>query len=322
MNILNREYNIIDTREKITIADSFVARSNKIGSRNGEAKLYIGNESQELREFFGKKGFEIECFMLKKDLIKYMIDIKDEYSFPEQNYADKSNMQKLWEERNSKIETLPDTIKFNLKEQTQIEPPRIYVKSESLAFKLIRELSLPNMTYISIIKLIDENSKTLFYLRLFVEYFGEVKNITVVENEEKRVNAQNIEPKEKLNIIKARVGQGKYRKALLEECPFCPITMVSDDRLLIASHIKPWVVSNEIEKIDPKNGFMLTPTYDYLFDRGFITFSDDKKLLVSPWLSKVTCNRLNLIHNKKYEILPIDGREKYLKYHRENIFKI
>lgn len=42
---------------------------------------------------------------------------------------------------------------------------------------------------------------------------------------------------------------------------------VSDDRLLIASHIKPWAASDEKEKIDPKNGFMFTPTFDFLFDR-------------------------------------------------------
>lgn len=49
----------------------------------------------------------------------------------------------------------------------------------------------------------------------------------------------------------ARNGHGKYREALLEECPFCPITMLNDEHLLIASHIKPWAASNDKEKIDP-----------------------------------------------------------------------
>ena len=97
--------------------------------------------------------------------------------------------------------------------------------------------------------------------------------------------------------------------------------MVSDDRLLIASHIKPWVMSNTAEKTDPKNGFMLTPTIDFLFDRGFITFTNDKKMLISPWLSKITCSKLQIIPEKKYDMLPIQGRERYLNYHREHIFK-
>lgn len=54
-------------------------------------------------------------------------------------------------------------------------------------------------------------------------------------------------------ISKAREGQGKYRELLLEQCHFCPITMISDERLLIASHIKPWAASSDDEKIDPYN---------------------------------------------------------------------
>jgi predicted restriction endonuclease len=97
--------------------------------------------------------------------------------------------------------------------------------------------------------------------------------------------------------------------------------MVSDDRLLIASHIKPWVDSDRSEKTDPKNGFMFTPTIDFLFDRGFITFTNDKKMLISPWLSKMTCSKLQITPEKKYDMLPIQGRERYLNYHREHIFK-
>jgi hypothetical protein len=50
--------------------------------------------------------------------------------------------------------------------------------------------------------------------------------------------------KEKFTQSHARIGQGKYREKLLKQCPICPITLVSDDRLLIASHIKPWAKSN------------------------------------------------------------------------------
>lgn len=94
-----------------------------------------------------------------------------------------------------------------------------------------------------------------------------------------------------------------------------------NDRLLVASHIKPWVDSDDREKTDPKNGFMFTPTFDLLFDRGFITFTDDKKMIISPWLSKMTLSRLNIAPNKQYLMLPTKGREHYLDYHRTEIFK-
>jgi predicted restriction endonuclease len=66
---------------------------------------------------------------------------------------------------------------------------------------------------------------------------------------------------------------------------------------------------------------MLTPTYDLLFDRGFITFTDDKKIIISPWLSKMTCSKLNIAPDKQYTMLPTEGRESYLEYHRKEIFK-
>ncbi|WGE61666.1 hypothetical protein [Actinobacillus equuli] len=72
----------VDTKEKITIADSFVVRANKIGSGNGEAKLYVGNENAATRKFFGKKGFINNCFLLKQDLLKYLDETKEEYLSP------------------------------------------------------------------------------------------------------------------------------------------------------------------------------------------------------------------------------------------------
>ena len=104
-------------------------------------------------------------------------------------------------------------------------------------------------------------------------------------------------------LTKARVGQGKYREQLLLQCPFRPITMVSDDRLLIASHIKPWAKSNESEKTDPFNGFMFTPTFDYLFDRGFLSFTDDKRSILSPfWHPSAPTNPIDTSIQKKTNI--------------------
>lgn len=57
ITIDNQIFDVLDVKEKITIADSFVVNSNKIGRGNGEAKLYVGNDSEELRWFFGKRPF-------------------------------------------------------------------------------------------------------------------------------------------------------------------------------------------------------------------------------------------------------------------------
>jgi putative restriction endonuclease len=323
MNIIldNHSYKVTDTKEKITIADSFVVRQNKIGGGNGEAKLYIGQEGDETRNFFGKNGFAIPCFLVKTDLLKYLEETKVEYLKPEQPYINKDILPNLWNERKAKIEALPEKIEFVVEEQTQIAGPRIYVNSKDIAYKIIRELSLPNITYISVIKLIDDKGKLNYYFRLFADYFGEVQHPFIVEQEQEQIAESIIDQTEKVQLTRARVGQGEYRMKLLAECPFCPITLVSDDRLLIASHIKPWVSSNDFEKTDPKNGFMLTPTFDRLFDRGFLSFTEDKKTILSPFLSNMTYSKLGISDNKIISHLPIAGREEYLEYHRTEILK-
>jgi hypothetical protein len=72
IRINDQTYTILDTKEKITVADSFVKRANKIMTGSGEAKLYLGNDNQEIRDFFGEKGFNIRCLLLKKDLQQYL----------------------------------------------------------------------------------------------------------------------------------------------------------------------------------------------------------------------------------------------------------
>jgi len=317
IEILNKIYEVIDTKEKITIADSFVVRQNKIREGNGEAKLYVGQENQNTLDFFGERGFSIQCFLLKKDLLAYLDETKIEYLQPEQNYICKKDLPSFWKERKSEIESLPEIIEFTIYDQNQITPPRVYVKSDDLAYKIIRKLSLPEISYITVVKLKNENQTTQYYFKLFADYFGEVKHPYVVKKEE----AYALSIAKDIPIYKARKGQGKYRESLLNLCPFCPITMVSDERILIASHIKPWSKSSDFEKKDPLNGFMFTPTFDYLFDRGFLSFTNDKKTKLSPFLSKRTYAKIGVSDNKIITTLPIEGRETYLEYHRDKVFQ-
>jgi hypothetical protein len=320
IELLNRNFEVLETKEKITIADSFVVRQNKIGSGNGEAKLYIGNDNYETRNFFGASGFVNQCFLLKRDLLRYLEETKSEYISPEQPYLNKEGLPMLWRERKTKIEQLSDKIEFEVVEQIQIAGPRIYIKSSDSAYNLIRELSLPNITYISVVKVQDEQGKESYYFRLFADYFGDKEHPYTIEKE-KSVIDKIEDSEEKMVLTKARVGQGKYREKLLELCPYCPISMVSDDRLLIASHIKPWAKSNDFEKTDPYNGFMFTPTFDMLFDRGYLSFTNDKKSILSPFLSKMTYSKIGISDGKTFNHIPTEGREEYLNYHRNQILK-
>jgi len=311
----------------ITIPDCFVLRKNKIGSGNGEAKLYFGSKIS-MRNFFGEEGFSASCFLLKSDLIAYMDTIKAEYLNPSYDYSGKDSFASLWQERRKKVESLPDVISFSIQDQNQIGGPRGYVNSGDEGYYLIRELSLPLVSYISAMRVEALDGTSCFYLKLFVDFdaIEMKKNGPLVLNYGKKADSVH-EKTAKYDATekdsnKGRIGQEKYRNALLEECPFCPITMINDERLLIASHIKPWAVCDEKERIDPKNGFMLSPLYDRLFDQGFITFTDDKKLWVSQWLSPKNVQRIGLKNDMYIQMLPIDEKRiEYLEYHRKCVFR-
>lgn len=77
-------------------------------------------------------------------------------------------------------------------------------------------------------------------------------------------------------IIRARIGQGQFRKDLLQRWQGrCAVSGVSRPELLRASHIKPWSSSNNQERLDPSNGLLLSAAYDAAFDALLIGFAPD-----------------------------------------------
>lgn len=324
MRILGKEYRIIDTFDKIlTVPDCFVLGKNKLGKGHGEKKFYFSNKDV-MRAFYGDEGFSVKCFILKEDLIHYLQQLKDEYLHPSQEYIGKAEFPELWEKRIEMVKGLDDILYFTVTDQVQIEGPRGYVNSKDENYNIIRQLSLPLVTYISAMKLSDGVDE-LFYWKLFVDFdaIAEKKQALVFKYGKAKDKAKVAKvEKQPAAYRPARKGQDKFREALLEECSFCPITMVNDDRLLIASHIKPWAVSTPKEQVDPNNGFMLSPLYDALFDKGFITFTDDRHMKVSNWLSPRNQERLHLKDDEFIQRLPInDERKKYLEYHRKMVYK-
>jgi hypothetical protein len=321
IQIFGKNYLVVDALENITLADSFV--KNKIGTGHGEGKLYIGQQGKP--ESFFENMDSADSFFLKKDFISFLQDAKTEFDTPQQNYQQKEEMNQIYIGLFESVLSLQkESLHFQIY-RVPVIPPRVYINSNSIYFDLMRKVGLPNISYLSILKLKDMlTNKVSFYFRIFIDY----KNDIVLYNSPKEkkqlddIETSMISARKKQILANARIGQGEYREKLLEECSFCPFTMVNDERLLIASHIKPWVDSNDDEKIDPKNGFTFTPTYDKLFDKGFISFDDNKNMLVSPWLSPMNQKRLDIYSGKKIDKLPLDSkRANYLKYHREHVFK-
>lgn len=85
---------------------------------------------------------------------------------------------------------------------------------------------------------------------------------------------------EKETLIKARRGQGEFRSKVLLRETCCRITGTTSPVHLRASHIKSWADSDDEERLDGCNGLMLAPHIDHLFDRHFISFEDNGKMII------------------------------------------
>ncbi|PPD55079.1 MAG: hypothetical protein CTY12_01865 [Methylotenera sp.] len=118
-------------------------------------------------------------------------------------------------------------------------------------------------------------------------------------------------------VIDARLGQGKYRNQLIELWSGCSVTGLTNNRLLRASHIYPWKLSNNIERLDKFNGLLLTPNLDQSFDQGLISFDADGKIIIKATaFNKDELSALNI--NKDMKLRLINEQHKhYLQKHRQ-----
>ncbi len=91
-------------------------------------------------------------------------------------------------------------------------------------------------------------------------------------------------PSEVERTVKTRRLQTFFRNAVLSSYEYrCAVTGMTVEKMLIASHIIPWK-DDETRRADPTNGICLNALYDLAFDKGFITFDDDFKMVVSSLL--------------------------------------
>jgi predicted restriction endonuclease len=97
---------------------------------------------------------------------------------------------------------------------------------------------------------------------------------------------------------------------------------VANAAYLIASHIKPWSKSSNQERLDGRNGLLLAPHIDHLFDNGFISFADDGRLLISPAADKGALRQMGVPADESFNAGAFDQEQrKYLAYHRDEVFK-
>lgn len=165
------------------------------------------------------------------------------------------------------------------------------------------------------------------------QYAQAVANFALSANVSASRISQLIQKQYKINDIgtekevrlKRRIGQDIFRAILLEIYSHkCCVTGIDIPDVLRASHIIPWS-ENKASRLNPENGLCLSATYDAAFDKHLISFDENYKMILSPFLKdEFTSDAF-----KKY-FLNFEGKkielpsnywpsQKFLEKHREKL---
>lgn len=173
---------------------------------------------------------------------------------------------------------------------------------------------------------INDRERLLFESeRILAQYEG-----TTIEKKyerEMRDIPESVMGEDKLRQVKTRVNQNVFRKIVLANYDGkCALTGIDLTELLVASHIIPWA-ENEQERLNPENGICLSSLYDNAFDKGLISFTNDKRVIFSVRLKANVgkeyyakyfqpVENATLVTPRKYHINP-----QFLEWHRDCIFE-
>ena len=122
-----------------------------------------------------------------------------------------------------------------------------------------------------------------------------------------------------------RIKQHFFRRAVLSTYRGrCCMSGLSEQRLLIASHIVPWS-RDKTNRLNPSNGLCLSAIHDRAFDKGLISLTDDLRVVLS---NELIARDEPFI---KATFLPLQGRQievpdrfrpepAFLARHRADVF--
>ena len=157
------------------------------------------------------------------------------------------------------------------------------------------------------------------YVPDVVDLLPRLDPLSLTPGDQEILSESHVSETEKQALVLARRGQGLFRNRVRVFEPRCRVTDVSSDRLLIASHIKPWKNANNDERLDGNNGLFLSPHIDKLFDAGFITFTSKGKMQVSDMLDRDVLPKWSIDPTNNVGAFSTD-QAYFLDYHMENQF--
>ena len=148
-----------------------------------------------------------------------------------------------------------------------------------------------------------------------------LKDMSGKVSEKRKKNYKKPNKTERKGIVISRVGQGWYRREILNRWNnMCSVTNCELSKILISSHIVPWSKSNDKERLDVGNGILLSPNIDSLFDRHLISFEDTGEVIISKDIKQKDLKILGI--NKEMKLKKVfDDMKPYLSKHRKTFYE-
>lgn len=158
--------------------------------------------------------------------------------------------------------------------------------------------------------------------RILAEY----KNRPVEDSANISLDDLPPEGKDREAVIRARVNQSFFRKAVLSSYNNkCCITRLAVPELLIASHIVPWSLDIN-NRTNPANGLCLNALFDKAFDKGLLTITPDFNIIFADFLIEKVAKQSDFdiiqpFHGRKISLPQrFFPNKDFLAYHNEYIF--
>ncbi|MEG7978867.1 MAG: hypothetical protein NY202_03015, partial [Mollicutes bacterium UO1] len=295
----------------LTISNEYVYSKHKHGISETHGQSKIKFASKEFSEIFGNQ-LKGRIHFNKKATYNFLNNLKTRW--------EKMEKTDLENHKNPNLDFIAEKInKFQEKyaEASDLVEQEYYFTEYSkdryaLVIDIFKEIvfyvAVPFETFIDILK----DKQNNLYISFGID-FSLIKNSLLA----KRQKEATPTTKEKKN----RKGQAKLREKLIEKYKQCQITEIKHKELLIASHIKPYGVSEENEEYDLDNVLLLNATFDKLLDAGLMTFDKDNYLLFSDMLSSEDIYKLKkLVIN--YHLKFSEKQKEYIKFHRDTVFRV
>ncbi len=171
------------------------------------------------------------------------------------------------------------------------------------------------------------------FIALMSEKFTFDESSEVEEDIENIITNNDLSESEKSTLVKARIGQGQFRKNVIDlwgDGEKCAVTGINIREILVASHIKPWKDCDDTsERLDGANGILLSPNIDKLFDRYLITFIKKNRnfeIKINPKIGRDQKNLLQIQEGDGFNINDFDTATKerfeiYIEYHNKKFFE-